>query len=146
MTGLKSGTGDDLWDDEDDEADEDAEALAEREPGEDVSDASGETLTDRDGPAAAAQTTQDEKPYIVRRAVRDEGVQFERPERLTFFVHDDVADGERKLKAGLEAEFGRDLPKFDVREAVYRAALRDPEAVRRELERMGYDASQSGGD
>jgi hypothetical protein len=197
MTGLKSGSGDDLWGDDgdDDEAETtDAEAtdsgVAETDNGRTddqasatpdrtdtgSSDESGDeeefeateeastgpssategkgsteqsttTADDDDGPSLDASSidvgrTSTTQPYIVRRAVQDKSVQFERDERLTFFVHDDVADGERDLITDLETSLGRDLPKFDVREAVYRAALRNPEAVLEELLAMGYSAEE----
>jgi len=200
MTGLKSGSGDDLWGDDGDEDDEadDAQATDTDDAGAD--DSSTETGTDRtseqrsetpDRTAAGSSVESDRdddsgssavssspssttagsstepsdssaddggsgldassidvgsssggQPYIVRRAIQDKSVQFERDERLTFFVHDDVADGERDLITDLETSLGRDLPKFDVREAVYRAALRNPEAVLEELLAMGYSADE----
>ena len=79
---------------------------------------------------------------VVRRAIRDKPVQFERDERLTFFVHDDVAEGERELVSEVAAALGRDVPKFDVREAVYRAALRNREDVLAELLEMGYSLEE----
>ncbi|WP_254538327.1 hypothetical protein [Halomarina litorea] len=69
-------------------------------------------------------------------------MQFERDERLTFFVHDDVVEGERELITGVESALGRDVPKFDLREAVYRAALRNREDVLDELLQMGYTLDQ----
>ena len=163
MTGLKSGSGDDLWGDDEENEDEDASEVvtetSEREPertegtagAADAADAnatesdgatadepepkSESASADGDGASGGASVTQ---PYIVRRAVRDKSVQFERDERLTFFVHDDVADGERELLTELESALGRDVPKFDVREAVYRAALRNPDDVLDELLDMGY--------
>lgn len=139
MTGLKSGSGDDLWDEDSDEEDrEDAVRPAGEDRSADLGETSSSDSRPTHGAPGTSETAQEERPYIVRRAVRDEGVQWERPERLTFFVHADVADGERELKNELEAEFGRDIPKFDLREAVYRAALEDTDGVRRQLERMGF--------
>lgn len=79
-----------------------------------------------------------EQPYVVRRMLKDKSVQFERDERLTLFVHDDVKAGEQELEAEAQELFGRDIPVFDIREAVYRAALRNREDVVDELEEMGY--------
>lgn len=79
-----------------------------------------------------------EQPYVVRRMLKDKSVQFERDERLTLFVHDDVKAGEQELEAETQELFGRDIPVFDIREAVYRAALRNREDVVEELEEMGY--------
>jgi hypothetical protein len=146
VTGLKSGAGDDLWDDADEEpteAEDDGEADAgvtgAGADGDRQADAAGESGASRgDDPGAGG----DERPYVVRRALQDRSVQFERDERLTFFVHDDVADGERELLADAEAALGRSVPKFDLREAVYRAALRNEEDVLAELVRMGYSTEE----
>jgi|AntDeeMinimDraft_4_1070355.scaffolds.fasta_scaffold00003_246 hypothetical protein len=199
MTGLKSGSGDDLWGDDGDDSDNDEAETSDAETTDtggtetnngrtddqspttpDRTDASSSDESgDDEGPEATEQaatdpssgtedkgsteqsattaddaasaldassvdvgTTSTAQPYIVRRAVQDKSVQFERDERLTFFVHDDVADGERDLLTDLETSLGRDLPKFDVREAVYRAALRNPEAVLEELLAMGYSVDE----
>lgn len=139
MTGLKSGTGDDLWgDDADDEVESGSEAAEDR--------STDEISTRQTTEAGSGQTTDDdasgegsEYPYIVRRAMQDKGIQFERDERLTIFVHDNVADAEREVLAEIAQHIGRDIPKLDFREAAYRAALQRPEAVLRELGRMGYD-------
>jgi hypothetical protein len=79
-----------------------------------------------------------EQSYVVRRMLKDKSVQFERDERLTLFVHDDVKAGEQELEAEAQELFGRDIPVFDIREAVYRAALRNRDDVVAELEEMGY--------
>lgn len=213
MTGLKSGSGDDLWgddgdaDDGDDPAQSaaarddtgaadaaDAEAAepdtgaaerddstADRAPETDETPAAGQEADDAerrpvesatgggstagadrsDGPSTESSSpptdesggdidlsaiepapSGDSQPYIVRRAVQDKSVQFERDERLTFFVHDDVAEGERDLITELQSVLGRDVPKFDVREAVYRAALRNPDDVLEELLEMGYSVDE----
>lgn len=145
MTGLKSGSGDDLWGDDgaDDEEPEDeptteADAAAEAP----APDDEGEPTEPDEEPTVAGPSDDAEQPYIIRRAIEDKSVQFERDERLTFFVHDDVVDGERELLAAAEAALGRDVPKFDVREAVYRAALQNREDVIAELVKMGYSTDQ----
>lgn len=156
MTGLKSGSGDDLWDDETDDTDEtdrpdDGKSEDETENDEPhrtttkmtETESTSETETpseseSRSEPATRSETGNQTRPYIVRRAVRNKSVQFERDERLTFFVHGDVADGERELLTEVESALGRDVPKFDLREAVYRAALRNRDDVLDELSEMGY--------
>lgn len=184
MTGLKSGSGDDLWSDDGDESEEEAdEAQAETTENEGAESDDAETETEETGTEEADETQaeteetaetddsqedepekteadeteaeEDEateadesadetptRPYIVRRAVLDKSVQFERDERLTFFVHEDVADGERALVTEVESLLGRDVPKFDVREAVYRAALRNPDDVLDALLEMGYSLDE----
>jgi hypothetical protein len=143
MTGLKSGTGDDLWGDDADEEDESQSGPAEEES----TEKSGiEQTTDTDSGSTTngdASNEGSEYPYIVRRAMQDKGIQFERDERLTIFVHDDVADAEREVLAEVAQHIGRDVPKLDFREAAYRAALKRPEAVLRELGRMGYDVGSA---
>jgi len=164
MTGLKSGSGDDLWGDEgeDDAAESsgdetatddtdveeagDARMGSQRSPSrtpasdDDARDESSDSTSrsPRSGESDGGGGTDEDRPYVIRRAIQDKSVQFEREERLTFFVHDDVAEGERDLISAVETALGRDVPKFDVREAVYRAALRNQDDVVDELARMGY--------
>ena len=135
MTGMKSGSGDDLWgDNEDDDSDANTEQTESQEE-------AGSSPTDprtHTEETLSQNTTSESQPYIVRRALQDKGIQFERDERLTFFVHDDVARGENDLVADMESRLGRDVPVIDVREAVYRAALENEEDVLAELLAMGY--------
>lgn len=137
MTGLKSGSGDDLWGEE---ADTETEARDE-EAGTESTRRGQDTASDSDrgDERDGEQSSNETQPYIVRRAIQDKSVQFEREERLTFFVHDTVVDGERDLISDIEGALGRDVPKFDVREAVYRAALRNRQDVVEELLEMGYE-------
>ena len=152
MTGLKSGSGDDLWGDDSDETDEVEENKAEAPTDVDqsVSDEANEqteesaqmtateAVSEKEVTSTSSKSSNTQQPYIVRRAIQDRSVQFERNERLTFFVHDDVVNGERDLITEVESELGRSVPKFDVREAVYRAALRNRDDVLDELLKMGY--------
>lgn len=141
MTGLKSGPGDDLW------ADEGDESGGTPDDGTTAGDGTGEgagseAASAAPRPDAGESTSEDRQPYIVRRALNDGSAQFERDNRLTSFVHDDVANGERDLIAEVERELGRNVPKFDLREAVYRAALRNREDVLAELLAMGYSLDE----
>jgi hypothetical protein len=144
MTGLKSGTGDDLWGDDADEEEGSESETAEEQSTEE----SGTEQPTDTGSGSSTGTGDDtsnggsEHPYIVRRAMQDKGIQFERDERLTIFVHDDVADAEREVLAEVAQHIGRDIPKLDFREAAYRAALQQPETVLRELGKMGYDVKE----
>ena len=162
MTGLKSGSGDDLWDDTDETDDEVRETesttdgdqpttgeeteqteTANRPPATETSEADSASSSSAASSTASSESTDQRQPYIVRRAVQDKSVQFERDERLTFFVHDDVVEGERDLITEFESNLGRNIPKFDIREAVYRAALRNREDILEELLDMGYSAGDS---
>ncbi|MDL5363232.1 hypothetical protein [Halalkalicoccus sp. NIPERK01] len=146
MTGLKSGSGDDLWGDEPVDEGEKDTTTSEPESESESTTTAEQTDKTADTPAKSPSSTRtegpdstgQEQPYIVRRAIQDKSVQFERDERLTFFVHDDVIEGERQLLTNVETAFGRDVPKFDVREAVYRAALQNQDDVLNELIEMGY--------
>jgi hypothetical protein len=150
MTGLKSGSGDDLWSDEtsanseEDTGDSKPTATDKEEQSNEPANTTGESRSENKTSATKRESTVQEQPYIIRRAIQDKSVQFERDERLTFFVHDDVIEGERRLLTEVEGEFGRDVPKFDVREAVYRAALQNPEDIINELIEMGYSPNKEG--
>lgn len=115
------------------------DGVAADEPDEkDIADSGLSSEGGSDGSADAEPEGGDEQPYVVRRMLKDKSVQFERDERLTLFVHDDVKSGEQELEAEAQELFGRDIPVFDIREAVYRAALRNRDDVVEELEEMGY--------
>lgn len=131
MTGMKSGaSSDDPWGDADDSSDE---------PEETVEETAGSV--DETSSSSASETASEEQAYIVRRMLEDASTQFERDHRLTFFVRDEVADGEKQLKRQAEDAFDRDIPKFDLREAVYLAAMENPDAVLAKLDEMGYERS-----
>ncbi|MFC6954727.1 hypothetical protein [Halorubellus litoreus] len=106
--------------------------------GESASEGTTEGTSKDTTEGTSKDTTESGQPYVVRRMLKDKSVQFERDERLTFFVHDDVKTGEQELEAETQGRFGRDIPVFDIREAVYRAALQNREDVISELESMGY--------
>lgn len=148
MAGMKSGTGDDLWgDDTDQEAEEDGR----RDDRDDAVDGDTDSAerseqepsdalaTDDGSERIDADSSRDAMPLVVERAVRDEGIQFRRDDRLTFFVRSEVAAGERDLVSTLENELDRDLPKMDVREAAYQVAQEQPQAVLQKLVEMGYE-------
>lgn len=143
MDGMKSGTGDDLWAEDDEDADGDQTPTDDQPPQEVSADAAdGDAVDGTDDTSTSTDIDEggQERPYIVRRALSNEGTQFERPNRLTFFVHDDLARGETDLEQTAEAHFDTTIPTFDVREAAYRAAINNPEIVLDELSAMGYEA------
>lgn len=141
MTGLKTGAGDDLWgdDEEDEEASEKSVESQDQNPTQEEGQETQEpqALGEQHEQEQSHQSAT-EQPYIIRRAVQNKSIQFERNERLTFYVHDDVVAGERELLSEVEAALGREVPKFDIREAVYRAALNNREDVLAQLVQMGY--------
>lgn len=135
MGGMKSGQGDDLWDDNEEDEDEDDQDAVKPQEDTDVDPTDPRSQPDQ---TPSQSTNTDSRPYIVRRALQDKGIKFERDETLTFFVHDDVVSGEKELVVDMENRLGRDVPVTDVREAVYRAALENEEDVLAELLAMGY--------
>lgn len=145
---MKSGSGDDLWNNDTNDEEEESTATErttstkDKEETEATSDTVTGTIRENKATTIRSESAEQKQPYIVRRAIQNKSVQFERDERLTFFVHDDVIEGERELLTDIESEFGRDVPKFDIREAVYRAALQNPDDVLNELLKMGYLSNQ----
>lgn len=139
MGGMKSGQGDDLWGDDDDGDVED-----DQDPVNPQEDTDSDPTDPRSQPdqTQSQETNTTSRPYIVRRALQDKGIKFERDETLTFFVHDDVVTGEKELVVDMEGRLGRDVPVTDVREAVYRAALQNEEDVLAELLSMGYSVDE----
>lgn len=112
-----------------------------------MTEASSEAETSREPSDSAASesrtdtisTSGSEMPYILKRAMGDHSTQWQRENRLTFFVRDHVSTGERDLVAAVESELGRDVPVFDVREAAYLVAQQYEEDVVDQLKEMGYD-------
>lgn len=139
MCGMKTGQGDDPWSDDPDDEDETNDS-----PVETQEDTRSDTTDPRSQPdqTPTQSSTTDGQPYIVRRALEDKGIKFERDETLTLFVHDDVVQGEKELVVDMENRLGRDVPVTDVREAVYRAALQNEEDVVAELLSMGYSIDE----
>lgn len=138
MTGMKSGTGDDLWGDEEEEQAEEAESEppTEREPDAETADDSVSGSASHTTTSTATSTS--EMPYILQRAMGDHSTQWKRENRLTFFVRDHVSAGERELVAAVESDLGRDVPVFDVREAAYLVAQEHEADVVEKLREMGY--------
>ena len=122
--GLKSGVGDDL---SEQGGSEDEQSSPEP-----------EQSTDQE---EQGEQQNDGRPYIVRRAMQGKSAQFERDDRLNFFVHKDIARGEYNLLGEMDEALVPDVTKYDLREAVYRTALNHPEDVRQELLAMGYSES-----
>jgi hypothetical protein len=147
---MKSGTND-LWGDEEEQEagkQEEAEATetedatgkkAEAEADEPSSesvegDASGQSTHEVEGPSSVPPSQN--IPYIARRRANGESTQWNRS-RITFFVREHVDEGERQLIANVQEQLDEDVSKFDLREAAYIYAQRNPEGVADVLEEMG---------
>lgn len=117
----------------DDQADDRDETQVEARTG------SGSTTPGVEADRDAVQSPDDdEMSYLLRRKMSDGTIKFERPERLTLFVHEDVADRETSLIASVQADVSPTAHDTDVREAMYRVALKHQSEVVEELVEMGW--------
>jgi len=135
---MKSGPGDDLWGDDDNSESEDT-AGHDTNRNSDLKERTQETTPARSESNSIGHDSGDsDLPYLARRAIQDGDSQFERSNRLTFFVRDEIATAEGSQLGTAQKHFGREIQKFDFREAAYRAVLKNPELIIEELEKMGY--------
>ena len=109
--------------------------------GDDPNDPRERDRSDGKGKSNEGNTT-DQQPYLVRRMLKDGSVTFERPVRMNFVVHKEIEDGEDELRDEAKDRFGRKVPRYDLREAAYRAAINNPELVFSELRQMGYSDAE----
>jgi len=141
---MKSGAEDDLFSDSTGADDSDGDADTDDgpdTPSQMTSDtqATASDTTTASGSGTSASTG---RPYIIRRAMQDGDIKFERPNRVAMFVHDELAVAERQLLDQLHQDLTPEPKTLDVREAMYRAALEHPDAVVQQLLEMGYDATE----
>lgn len=129
---MKSGAEDDLFSD----------STASDTDQDDPVESDTETDSDTTTIDVSSTTQSSQRPYIIRREMQNGDIKFERPNRVAMFVHDDVADGEQQLLGQLQQDLNPDPKKLDIREAVYRAALNNQDAIVRELVKMGYDVTE----
>lgn len=133
MGGFKDGSTDLYSDDEDSPAVDDSDS----DPQTSSSESMSETESEADESTETAATQ--ELPYIAERRMKGAGTQYKRPNRLTLFVQDHVEAGERELKNDVEEIVGREVSKFDLREAAYEYAQKNPGAVAALLESKGLN-------
>lgn len=116
MTGMKEGTGDDPFADDDEPEERGGGAVVETEP---------ETTPEVSTP---------EIPWKFRR----DGVQDGR-DRVPLFLLEETKRNERELKAAVETALDENVSLTDLREAAYRVAMRHEAEVADELREWGYD-------
>lgn len=76
-------------------------------------------------------------PYVLRRDSAKDGRKM-----VPLFLREEFQCEESEFRAAVAEELGKDADevwKFDLREAMYRAALDDPEGVAAKLVEDGYD-------
>lgn len=142
MTGMKQGTGDDPFaeDDEPTVDSPDTEPELENTTASETSPSRNSTAdsdtrtrtTSRD--EAAEQTASTSIPYIFKR----DSVQEDR-ERVPLFLMEETKGAERKLKADLEEELDDNVALTDIREATYLVGMNHLSEVVSQLEDWGYD-------
>lgn len=150
---MKSGTGEDPFADDPEPPDQDEETVSESQATEDVPDtASNETsIADESGDTGepAKKEAPDEReeteprdgldrddiPWVLRRSrVKDD-----RPEMIPMYVREETANREPEFVRTVEEAVGKDVYKFDVREAALLVAMNHPEEVAEQLNRWGYE-------
>jgi hypothetical protein len=77
---------------------------------------------------------QDDIPWILRRSRVKDG----RPEMIPVYVREETADAEAEFVRSVEDAVGKDVYKFDVREAAMLVAMNHPEEVADQLNDWGY--------
>lgn len=129
---MKSGTGDDLWAD-DDEATEDIQENADEEPqstGQQTQSTMTQTDTDPE-----SQTSN--IPYKYKRSTVKEG-----RTHVPIYLQDSTQKVERNVRNDVEDLVGEDVPLADLREAAYLYALENPEGIASVLQRWGYKVQE----
>lgn len=143
---MKSGTGEDPFADDPEPTDQAPADQEQQSTPDDATETEGSTPdTSADEPsvsddsASAADTEgqldQDDIPWVLRRSrVKDD-----RPEMVPVYVREETADAEPAFVRDVEEIVGRDVYKFDVREAALLVAMNHPEEVAEQLNSWGYE-------
>lgn len=140
MPGMKTGTGDDPFADDPDPTEQeeqstDPEDTANDHRDKETSNQKESVSTDEsEENETGDELEQDDIPWILRR----ERVKDGRPEMIPTYVRQETADAEPGFVRDVEEIVGRDVYKFDVREAAMLVAMEHPEEVAAQLNDWGY--------
>ncbi|RRJ29971.1 hypothetical protein [Halocatena pleomorpha] len=140
MPGMKTGTGDDPFADDPDPTEQeeqgiDTEDTANDDQDKETSDQKEVVSTDESEENETGEgLKQDDIPWVLRR----ERVKDGRPEMIPTYVRQETADAEPEFVRDVEKIVGRDVYKFDVREAAMLVAMEHPEEVAAQLNDWGY--------
>lgn len=144
---MKSGTGEDPFADDPEPTDQDEESAAENSETEDASpepadetESSGTDESAGSGVTSSPADTdstldRDDIPWVLRRSRVKDG----RPEMIPMYVREETANREPEFVRTVEEAVGKDVYKFDVREAALLVAMNHPEEVAEQLNRWGYE-------
>lgn len=149
MGGMKSGAGEDPFDDlsgaDDPDGETETDTTAEHsdsDPDDEVD--AGDPVPEHSKTESASSSSSgndtiavDDLPYIARRNVRGESVKSGRDKNILFELRPEIADREEQFIDELEAELGTDVSKTDAREAALAAIWARPELVAPVLEEWG---------
>lgn len=147
---MKTGTGEDPFaDDPDPEQDRQNTPDASPDTEETASDTSTNETSGDDEAASTDETDateaiktndaetgidRDDIPWVLRRSRVKDG----RPEMIPIYVREETADAEADFVRSVEDAVGKDVYKFDVREAAMLVAMNHPEEVAAQLNDWGY--------
>lgn len=142
---MKSGTGEDPFADDpeptnQDQTDQDQQGTTANPDPEDTqadSPADETAVSDEESSTRTDETdeglNQDDIPWVLRRSrVKDD-----RPEMIPVYVREETADRESEFMRAVEDAVGKDVYKFDVREAALLVAMNHPEEVAEQLNSWG---------
>lgn len=144
---MKSGTGEDPFADDPDPTDQDEESASESSETEDstpetadepANSDTAETASSDDATGADdTETTlnHDDIPWVLRRSRVKDG----RPEMIPVYVREETATRESEFMRAVEDAVGKDVYKFDAREAALLVAMNHPEEVAEQLNDWGYE-------
>lgn len=141
---MKSGTGEDPFADDPEPTEQDQQSApdsSDPETEETAPDTSQNETSDDDESVSPEENTagdgldQDDIPWILRRSRVKDG----RPEMIPVYVREETADAESEFMRAVEDAVGKDVYKFDVREAALLVAMNHPEEVADQLNSWGYE-------
>lgn len=130
---MKSGTGEDPFADDPEPTDQEQQNASE-------SPDTEETTADSPDDSASTDDTeeglnQDDIPWVLRRSRVKDG----RPEMIPVYVREETSDRESEFMQAVEDAVGKDVYKFDAREAALLVAMNHPEEVADQLNSWGYE-------
>lgn len=148
---MKSGTGEDPFAD-DPAPEQDQQSVSDSQDTEDVSDTSTSETSIEDESGDTKEPEENEAPEEIEANETGEGIDRDdipwvlrrsrvkdnRPEMIPMYVREETANREPEFVRTVEEAVGKDVYKFDVREAALLVAMNHPEEVAEQLNRWGY--------
>lgn len=136
---MKSGTGEDPFADDpeptvNEERDDGTDTENENSTDDSLIEEESMNNEDQGDTETGDELEREDIPWVLRRSrVKDD-----RPEMLPVYVREETADAEPEFIRAVEDAVGKDVYKFDVREAAILVAMNHPEEVAAQLNDWGY--------